>query len=126
MTDWIYESEKRNYGIKKRTGINARELFRILLLLIPVTGAFIFQLWVRSEITDTGYKTQELKRIEESLTKTQEKLIVKEEILQSPERIDRIARGRLGMEPLRPDQVLAPRTPYAASGNSVVAMANSN
>jgi len=125
MTDWVYGSEQRNYGIRKKTGISARELFWTLFILIPITGSLFFHLWVRSQITDTGYKLQELSQIEESLTRTREKLVVKEEMLQSPERIDRIARGRLGMAPLRPEQVLSPQVPYIPADRSVLAMTNS-
>jgi len=125
MTDWVYESENRNYGIKRRHGISARELLLAFFLLAPVAGVLVFHLWVRSQITDTGYKNQELSRLEESLLRTREKLIIKEEILQSPERIDRVARTSLGMEPLRPEQVLSPKTPYVRTDRSVMAMVNS-
>jgi len=124
MTDWANGSEKRNYGIRKKTGISARELFWTLFLLVPIIGSFFFHLWVRTEITDTGYKIQEFSLYEESLTRTREKLVVKEEVLQSPERIDRIARSRLGMEPLRPEQVLSPRIPDIPADRSVLAMVN--
>ena len=126
MTDWVYENENRNYGIKKKTGINARELFWVLFLLIPITGTLIFHLWVRGQITYTGYEMQKLSQREESLLRMQEKLVVKEEILQSPARIDRVARVRLGMTPLRPDQVLPPRTPYVTADRSEIAMVNRN
>ena len=122
MTDWAYGSERRNYGIGKRIGISAQEMFWILFLLVPIAGSLIFHLWIRSQITDTGYKIQELTRLEESLTRTQEKLSVKEGKLQNPERIERIARGRLGMEPLRPEQVF----PYAPADRSVMAMMDHN
>jgi len=124
MTDWAYGSEKRNYGIRKKTGISVRELFWAFFLLVPITGAFFFHLWVRIQITDTGYKIQEISRLEESLVRMQEKLIVKEEVLHSPERIDRIARDRLGMAPLRPDQVLSPQIPHVPVDRSVLAMTN--
>ena len=126
MTDWVHGSEKRNYGIRKKTGINARELFLALILLVPITGSLIFHLWVRNQITDTGYKIQALSRSEESLMKRLEKLTVEEEILQSPERIDRIARVQLGMAPMRPEQVLAPWIPGVQVDRSVVAMVNRN
>ena len=121
MTDWVYENETRNYGIRKKIGINARELCLVLFLVVPITGTLIFHLWVRSEITDTGYKIQELSRLEEALTRTHEKLIVKEEKLQSPERIDRIARA-IGMAPLRPEQVLPSRVPSVTDDIFVIAM----
>jgi cell division protein FtsL len=122
MTDWVYESENRNYGIKKKSGIRARELFLALFLLVSMAGPIIFRLWVSGQITDTGYKIQELSQREESLMRMQEKLIVKEEILQSPERIEHVARIVLGMEPLRPEQVLAPRISRAPADSSVMAM----
>ena len=125
MTDWVYEIENRNYVIKKKNSIIARDLLWVFLLLAPIAGSLIFHLWVRSQHTDTGYKIQELSRKEESLMRTKEKLMVKEATLQSPERIDRIARGRLGMAPLHPEQVLAPRIPYTPVDSSEVAMFNS-
>ena len=124
MTDWACGSEKRNYGIRKKTGISARELFLAFFLLVPITGSLIFHLWVRSQITDTGYEIQKFSQLEESLIRTHEKLVVKEEILQSPERIDRIARNRLGMAPLLPEQVLVPRIPIVPADLPVMAMAN--
>jgi len=123
MTDWVGGSENRNYGIREKNGISARDLFWLLFLLIPITGSLVFHLWVRSQITDTGYKIQELSHIEESLTRAREKLAVKEEILQSPDRIDRIARVSLGMQPLRPEQVLSPRTQYVPVDRSIMAVA---
>ena len=124
MTDWVYEIENRNYCIKKKTGVSARELLLVFVLLVPIAGSLIFHLWVRGQITDTGYKINKLSRIEESLLRMQEKLVVKEETLQSPERIDRIARGHLGMKPMRPDQVLVPQAPYILADRSEMAMVN--
>ena len=123
MTDWVYENETRNYGIKKKFGINVREMFFVLFLIVPITASFIFLLWVRSEITETGYEIQKLSWREEMVIRTHEKLIVTEEILQSPERIDRIARARLGMAPLRPEQVLPSWIPYVPDDLSEMAMA---
>jgi len=124
MTDWAYRIEDRNYGIKKKPGISARELLWALFLLVPIMGTLIFCVWVRSQITHTGYKIQELSKREESLAQTQVKLIVKEGKLQSSERIDRVARARLGMAPMRPDQVLAPRIPNVPVDRSVMAMSS--
>ena len=124
MTDWAYRIENRNYGIKKKPGISARELFRALLLIVPIMGALIFCIWVRSENTYRGYEIQKLSQREESLTRMREKLVVKEGELQNPERIDRVARARLDMAPLRPGQVLAPRTPHVPVDRSVIAMSN--
>jgi len=127
MIDWVYGSEHRNYGIKKKKNIiSAKELIISLLILIPLTGTIVFHLWVRSEVTDTGYKIRELSQREDTLLRMREKLIIKEEVLQSPDRIDRIARVLLEMEPLRPEQVLAPQIPYNPADRSILAMAGSN
>ena len=121
MTDCVYGVEKRNHGIRKKTGISANELFWTLFLLVPIAGTLIFHLWVRGQIIKTGYEMQELSQHEESLMRMRERLVLSEEVLQSPERIDRIARGRLGMEPLRPEQLLTPRSPYIPADRSVIA-----
>jgi cell division protein FtsL len=124
MTDWVNGIEKRNYGIKKKNGVISRDMFLNFFLLFLIAGSLIFHLWVRGQITYTGYRIQELSRLEESLMRTNEKLIVREGALQSPERIDRIARDQLGMAPMRPEQVLLPRPPYVPMDRSVMAMAN--
>ena len=125
MTNLIYGNKIRNIecGNKKKPGISVRELFWAFLLIIPVAGSLVFQLWVRGEITHTGYMIQELTKKEEALTRERAKLIVKVEELQRPERIDRVARLQLGMTPLRPEQVLAPQTRYyKLSDGSIMAL----
>ena len=121
MTDLVDGVEKRNYGIRKKNGISAYELFWTFFPLVLIMGTLIFHLWVRGQIVKIGYEIQDLAEHEEALTRTREKLILNEEVLYSPERIDRIARGRLGMEPLRPEQVLTPRISHVPMDRSVMA-----
>jgi len=123
MIDWTQKSEIKNYGIRNKNGIRARELLIALFLLLPITGSLIFHLWVRGQITNTGYEIQKLSAHEEKLTRELEKLKVKEARLQSPERVDYIARNWLGMAPLRPDQILSPQTP-AQTDRSIMALAD--
>jgi len=47
--------------------------------------------------------------VNESLLRTQTRLILEEETLRNPERIDFIARNDLGMVPLRPNQFILPQ-----------------
>ena len=121
MTDWAYGVEKRNYGIRKKNGISTHDVFWTLFPLVLIAGTLIFHLWVSGQIIKTGYEIQELSQQEETLIKAKERLILNEETLHSPERIDRIARGRLGMEPIRPEQVLTPRIPYLPVDRSTMA-----
>ena len=127
MTDWADGIEIRNYGIK--SGIDAgmlSELLRTILALAIVAGALLFDSWVRSQIVSTGYESQKLFAVEESLLRTQKGLILEEETLRNPERIDIIARNDLGMTPLRPNQLVLPQFDDMERGaSSVMAMAGS-
>jgi len=125
MTDWARDTKNRNYGIRKRNGTISRDLLRNIIVIVMCATSLSIYLSIRIQIIHTGYEIQRLVQKEAELTRTQEKLVVREGILQSPERIDRIARGRLGMEPLRPEQMLSPLTPYVPIDRSVLAMANS-
>ena len=125
--DWHHQIEKRNYVVKrKKKGITARELLRVVFLLVPIMGTLTFHLWVRSEVTETGYKIQELVKHEESLLKARGKLIVREGVLQSHERINRVALSQLKMEPLRPEQILTTRFQHIAGDRSKMAMTPGN
>ena len=71
---------------------------------------------IGSRIIDTGYEIQDLFSQEESLLRTQRALILEEETLRNPERIDRIARDALGMAPLRPGYLILPQHEDAGHG----------
>jgi cell division protein FtsL len=110
MTDWADGIETRNYGIK--CVIDARilsELVRTIVCLAMVAGALLFYLWIHSQIISIGYESQKLLREEESLRSIQKILNLEEETLRCPERIDMIARTRLGMIRLSPNQLILPQ-----------------
>ena len=109
MTDWADGIETRNYGIKSEIdGSMLSELIRMIVPLVMIAAALLFYSWVRSQIVNTGYESQSLFAVKESLLRTQTRLILEEETLRSPERIDLIARNDLGMVPLRPNQFIQP------------------
>lgn len=109
MIDWVDSCEARNYGIKHQTDSrNLMELFWLLSTLLVLAGVFVFHSWEQSQIVNMGYEIQHLQRIEESLVRVQKALILEEETLKDPQRIDEIARNLLGMAPLQPQQVLSP------------------
>ncbi len=110
MTDWAEGIESRNYGIKSEIDASMlSELMRTIIALAMVAGVLLYYSWVRSQIVTTGYESQSLFAEEESLQRMQRKLILEEEILRNPERIDFIARNRLGMSLLRPNQLIIPQ-----------------
>ncbi len=127
MTDWAEGIETRNYGIKRR--IDRRmfsELMRTILSLAMVAGTLVFHSWVRNQIIHTGYESQNLFAEEESLLRIHKRLMLEEETLRNPERIDAIARNDLGMAPLRPSQLVVPLLwEMESSLSTAVAMAYS-
>jgi cell division protein FtsL len=127
MRDWVGGIETRNYGIKsKLDACMLSELMRVIVALVIVAGALLFYSWVRSQIVNTGYESQQLFAEKESLLRTQKRLILEEETLISPERIDLIARNDLKMTPLRPSQLILPQLEdLGRSASNAIAMADS-
>jgi cell division protein FtsL len=112
MTDWADGIETRNYGIKREfDGRMFSEFLRTFLSLALVAGALVFYSWVRNQIISTGYQGQNLFGEEELLLRAEKMLVLEEEMLRNPERIDVIARNDLGMTPLHPRQLIM--TPHA-------------
>jgi cell division protein FtsL len=109
MTDWADSIELRNNGIK--CVIDARilsDLLRNIISLVMIAGALLFYSWTRGQIVETGYQTQNLLKIEESLLDMQEQLIAEEGTWSDPRRIDLIATRDLGMILLHPNQLILP------------------
>ena len=107
MTDWADSIELRNNGIK--CVIDARilsDLLRNIISLVMIAGALLFYSWTRGQIVETGYQTQNLLKIEESLLDMQEQLIAEEGTWSDPRRIDLIATRDLGMILLHPNQLI--------------------
>ncbi len=126
MTDWADGIETRNYGIKSEIdGSIFSELIRTIIPLVMIAGALLFYSWVRSEIVNIGYENQSLFAEQESLLRTHKKLMLEEEMLSNPERIDLIARIDLGMTPLRPNQLMIRQTQDTERSLSNMAMADS-
>lgn len=119
MTDWADGIETRNYGIRCKTETGTlMDLMRSIVVFSVVAGALLFYSWIRSHIIDTGYEIQTLFTQEEALLRTQKALILEEEILSNPERIDRIARDVLEMAPLRPSHLILSPSEDAKPGTS--------
>jgi cell division protein FtsL len=126
MMDWAGGTEARNYGIRRATDSrNLSELLQIVLFLVAIAGVLSFYLWIRSQIINVGYQNQQLNAKEEALVRVQARLILEEQTLKNPERLDVIARTDLGMIPLRPNQLISPPTKDADPGSSnTLALAN--
>lgn len=116
-TDWIAGVETKNYKIPRGMDpVHLRGLLMSMFCVLMIAGALIGYLWLRGRIVDMGYAVQHLKETEATLTRMENSLILEEETLKRPERIDFIARTELAMEPLSPYQRLAPRFREISSG----------
>jgi cell division protein FtsL len=126
MVDWANRIEARNYNVRRETDSrNMKELLKIILSLAMVASMLIYYSWVRSHFISVGYESQNLKTIEETLLRTQQSLILEEETLTNPERIDRIARNELSLVPMRPNQLISPQVQdVELSSAGVLAMAD--
>ena len=114
MVDWAQERAISNNGITPKTDSRSlRQLLWITLAPIMLAAVFVALLWERSQLVSIGYETQRMIQAEETLLRVQKTLILEEETLKDPARIDAVARGVLGMTPLRPRQVLAAAMPEA-------------
>ncbi len=128
MIDWAGGIENRNYGIKRITDSQKLlELLSIIFSLVMIAGALVFYAWVRSQIISMGYTGQQLQAQEESLLRDQRKLVLEEQTLKNPERVDAIARAELGMTPLRANQLLTPQMQNLESlGPNTLALSDSS
>jgi cell division protein FtsL len=105
MTDWSVGVEIRNYRITRRTDPrHLADLLVSMLCVLMIAGALVGHLWIRNRILNMGYAIQQMKETDAELTRIQNSLILEEETLKCPERIDFIARNELAMEPLGPYQ----------------------
>ena len=112
MVDWADSTEISNHGIKREVGLrNLMELMWIIFTLLVLGGVLVFHSWERSQIVNMGYEIQRLQAVEDSLLRSHKALILEEETLKNPQRIDELAREVLGMSPLRPQQILPPPIP---------------
>jgi len=109
MNDWSVGVEAKNYMIARRLDSrNLVDLLASILCILMIAGALTGYVWSRCRIVALGYQVQKCREAEQALERMDKKLILEEEMLKSPDRLDRIARNELAMEPLGPYQRIAP------------------
>lgn len=125
MRDWAEGIASRNYGIKRQTDRrHLADLLGITFSVLMIGGVLLFYAWIRSQIVEIGYEEQRLQAEEKAILRDQTNLVLEEETLKNPGRIDDIARNMLGMTLVRANQLVAPQTMDSqANGSTVLAMA---
>ena len=86
-------------------GAPARATVMALAVAALLVAACLFCVWSRLEVVRQGYANAAAAKQIKSLTAEQEKLRVEAATLRSPDRIEAIAKERLGMQFPAPEQI---------------------
>lgn len=80
--------------------------FVLALLIVALAGAAIFvTVWRRVAFIDVGYEIRRLESREAGLLHAQKEMEIEKAMLSSPDRIEDIARRKLGMTDPKPGQI---------------------
>ncbi|TNF50685.1 cell division protein FtsL [bacterium] len=93
---------------ERRQGVSSPGLRELLagLVLVLAIGAFIFiNVWRGLAFINVGYQIRGLERKQSELLHMNRELEIERAMLSSPERIERVARQKLGMIEPTPDQI---------------------
>ena len=71
-----------------------------------IAAAMLLHAWVRTRVTEQGYRLSRLSAESHELTREHESLQIKAAELRSPQRIEELARSRLSMGPPALDRVV--------------------
>jgi cell division protein FtsL len=88
----------------KRRGL--RQLAAATIACALLACAAMLQIWVRTRVTEQGYRLSRLTAERQKLQREHERLQLFAAQLESPQRIAELARSRLGMGPPAPDRVI--------------------
>ena len=125
MTCWAKEVGTRNYSFRGRIRPeNLRHFCCAIFFLLLTGGILVFYSWERSKILEIGYQKETLREVRDDHLRREQSLVLEIQTLQTPKRIDRIAREYLGLVPLSAHQILT-KTPTHSS-ESAPAMAYSS
>ena len=91
----------------------AHTVFWIVVGCVLITAAALFFVWQRYQFVRLGFEVGELRQRHAALERRLEPLEVEVEYLSRPERIELLARERLGMDVPQPEQVIVIEPPEA-------------
>ncbi len=92
-----------------RSAIDRRGLATFVAATLACTlvaAAALFHLWIRTRVTERGYQISRLSSEYRDLARERESLQIKAAELKSPQRIEELAREKLGMGPPAVDRVV--------------------
>jgi len=97
----------RRHRRKKTTAASkwSWNLWRTILILCMGTSVALFVTWIRVQMVRMGYEISEATQARRELLQEHEWLKIKVTSLRSPERIEPLARSKLGLKPPERQQV---------------------
>jgi len=78
-----------------------------ILSAVIIIAALTFYVWHQIESVRLGYEINRLEAQIQSIQEQVDTLEVQKAALLSPDRVDKIARQKLGMKPVRDDQIIS-------------------
>lgn len=91
-------ARRRQAAYTKDDLVRAKIVFRLMFLVAFMAVLSIFYIWSRIQIVEYGYSINDLTLKQEKLIEENKKLKVEVATLKSPERIEKIAQEKLGMQ----------------------------
>jgi cell division protein FtsL len=83
-----------------------RRVVRYSLVLLCFASVVLLHVWLRLQVLDQGYALSATTKLQQRLEQEQRELRVEYATLTSPERIEALARRRLGLRPPEKGQVI--------------------
>ena len=108
MSCAVRTKEARGDGSSRRIrgGRGLRQLVAATLACALVAGGALLQIWVRTRVTEQGYRLSRLSAERQQLVRDHERLQLAAARLGSAQRIEDLARAGLGMGPPPADRII--------------------
>jgi cell division protein FtsL len=90
--------------------MKARFLVLWTVAVLATAVSFVVHLTLRFETVRLGYQVSEARRMQRELIDSQHLLSLEAATLRQPDRVEAVARGRLGMDVAKPAQIISLRT----------------
>ena len=97
------------YLVRERDRRRTVELVAFVLAALPLLGVLFAVVWANLKTYEVGYQIGNLEKQRERLGEKRRQLLIERAEASSLVRIEKIARGALGLLPARPDQVVLVR-----------------
>ena len=96
---------KRGSKLRGRFLRHLQTITAVAAVAIVVVGSALFYVWSRHQVTSWGYRISEATTLQNELKQTNRELRLEAASLRSPDRIESIARKKLGLDFPKPGQI---------------------